>query len=229
MGHAANTDGAGDDEVNDWAGYLRDQEAIYSGCMTRVRRVKVSPHDPRMMSDLGVKSIPGSMLSGGRFNGDLGYEQVYANRLCHLAWQRVVLIELGVLLGAGLAVWCDVFPTSRVIGLDIDLRRFSISALRNRGAFEYNTPETYFFDELALDADKRLFNLLRGEQINVMIDDALHDDASILKAMAVFLPFMADRFLYFIEDNETVYWKIREKYRAFDVQRHDRLTVVSNG
>lgn len=229
MGHAADADGPGNAGVSDWAGYLRRQEEIYSGSQTRVRRVKVSPHDPRLLPEMDAKCIPGNMLSGARFIEGTGYAEIYASRLCPLAESRIVLVEMGVLLGAGLAVWCDVFPTSRVIGLDIDLRRFSVSSLRERGAFEFNTPETYFYDELAIDAAKRLQNLLRGERIDAMIDDALHDDASIMKAMAVFLPFMADKFLYFIEDNGTVDELIREMYPQFDVMRSGRLTVVSNG
>lgn len=214
--------------MSDWVSYLRRQEERYSGSQTRVRRVKVSPHDPRLLPEMDAKCIPGNMLSGARFIDGTGYAEIYASRLCPLAENRIVLVEMGVLLGAGLAVWCDVFPTSRVIGLDIDLRRFHIGTLRERGAFEFNTPETYFYDELAVDAWKRLQNLLRGERIDVMIDDALHDDASILKAMAVFLPFMTERFIYFVEDNSTVAPAISERYPHLSVERHGRLTVVTN-
>lgn len=211
--------------MTDWASFLRDREKVYSNGVTRVKRKRISSNDPRLDETL---KIPGSMMSGGRFIEDTGYAQIYASCLCHRELERIVLVELGVLLGVGLAVWCDVFPSARVIGLDIDIHRMDMAVLRRRGAFEYNSPTIHFLDELHEDAPRRLHHILRGERIDVMIDDALHDDASILKAMDFALPYMADRFVYFIEDNDSVARMVSRKYPHLNVVSHGRLTVVTN-
>ncbi len=39
--------------------------------------------------------------------------------------EDVTLVELGILTGIGLAVWTDLFPHGRIIGLDIDLSHFA--------------------------------------------------------------------------------------------------------
>lgn len=210
--------------MKDWAALLRARERAYGG-IDRVTRRKVSAHDPRGQA----AAIPGSMLSGARFIPKRGYAEVYAAHLHARSGERLVIVELGVLKGVGLAVWCDIFPHARVIGLDVDLGNLNMADLRAKGAFAANSPAPHVFDELASDAPRRLARILRGEKIDVMIDDALHDDASILAAMAYTLPHMADRFLYFVEDNATVHRAIRREYPHLKVSSHDRLTVVSNG
>lgn len=228
MGRAQNADRACDIAVNDFARELQEAEQRYSGGITRVRRTKVSPLDPRLPPGMDADSIGGKMTSGARFIDETGYAEIYGRHLAGFSYGRSVLVELGVLLGVGIAAWCDMLPCSRIIGLDIEFRNFSFAALREKGAFDYNTPEVHFFDELAPDASKRLRNILRGERIDVMIDDALHDDASILTAMEAVLPFMAERFLYFVEDSSTADTAIRWRYPDFSVARHGRLTVVTN-
>lgn len=207
---------------------LRDLETRYGGGRSAVERRRVSPHDPRLRPGETAAAIPGKMVSGGRFIPNRFYAETYADRFSDRAG-RFVMVELGVLLGVGLAVWCDVFPEARVIGLDIDPERFDERTLRARGAFASNTPEVHFFDELADDNGGTIEAILAGERIDVLIDDAMHDDRSILKAMADFMPFMADEFLYFIEDNNTVDEPIRKEWPDLMVSRRGKLTVVSNG
>lgn len=209
--------------------YLCDLESRYSGGRTPVTRRRVSPLDPRLSPGQGVKSIPGNMVSGGRFIPNRFYAQTYVQKLSDYVDRPFVLVELGVLLGVGLAVWCDVFPEARIVGFDIDPDRFDKSLLTSRGAFASNNPEVQFLDELADDASDRISAALGGARIDVMIDDALHDDTSILKAMATFMPFMAEQFLYFVEDNATVDVAIRNTYPDLNVERRGKLTVVSNG
>lgn len=201
---------------------LRSKERTYSGGASRVTRKRVSDRDPRG----ALHRIPGTMLSGARFIDGTGYAEVYAAHLSDRAKDRLVMVELGTLLGVGLAVWCDALPNARVIGLDVDIQRVDMGVLRRRGAFGKNSPAVHFLDELSPDAPRRLARILRGEKIDVLIDDALHDDESILCAMRWALPAMADGFIYFIEDNETVDERIRQEFPELRCVRHGRLTVV---
>lgn len=204
---------------------LYELERKYGG-VERVKRRAVSPHDPRIRKARVVEAIPGSMLSGARFLPRTGYADMYSRHLDKSG--RFVMVELGILLGVGLAVWSDVFPEARIIGLDVDTSLFAKEELEARGAFRSNRPEVHFLDELGRCATMRLERILKGEKIDVMIDDALHDDNSILRALEIFLPFMADGFVYFIEDNGTVDQAVRDTYPHLSVERTGRLTVVKH-
>jgi len=58
-----------------------------------------------------------------------GYGKCYAEflkpLLMNLENQHITLVEIGILNGSGLAIWCDLFPRARVIGFDIDLSPLS--------------------------------------------------------------------------------------------------------
>ena len=62
---------------------------------------------------------------------------------------RIVICEVGVLEGTGLAIWCDLFPNARCIGLDIDLSNVkgNMDNLRGLGAFSRNSPELFEYDQ----------------------------------------------------------------------------------
>lgn len=181
---------------------LEALERHYSGGPTAVSRRLISDRDPRRKSYAKAQDIPGAMLSGGRFVQD-HYEEVYQAELAKFSG-RFVLVEMGVLLGVGLAMWCDLFPEARIIGLDIDPNRFDVEGLKAKGAFKKNTPEVHAFDELSPDASQRLGDILGGDTIDLFIDDALHDDRSILTAHKAVEPHLADDFVYIVEDNAHV-------------------------
>lgn len=197
-------------------------EAHYSNGRQHVTRRKVSPLDPRGPD---VSKMRGHMCSGGRMGPKCFYAETYASVLAPYVDRRFVLVELGVLLGAGLAMWCDVFPKARIIGLDVDPARFDVAMLLGRRAFRYNHPEVHYLDELAADAADRLERILDGEKIDVFIDDALHNDDSILTALAWAKPHLAQDCLYCIEDNETVAPKVFATHLDFEVERHGKLTI----
>lgn len=165
------------------------------------------------------------MLGGARF-GVNRYARHYVDLLAHLADEPIVLVELGVLQGAGLAVWCDVFPRARVIGLDIDPGLCNLSTLEARGAFSKSRPELYELDELSPGASLELAHILDGQRIDVFIDDALHDDRSILRAARSFMPLMAERCFYFVEDNSTAWKALSAQWPALEIVRRKNLTCL---
>ncbi len=179
----------------------------------------------------GVQIVPAQVISP--YGGDvpLGYPQRGGDRMVLHQYAEpyakilpqfeslspLVVVEIGILRGAGLAMWCDLFPRARVIGLDIAPRYFweGERALRALGAFQRNTPEVHQFDELAPDAPRRLVEILSGATANVVVDDALHYDEAITGMFRMMQPQLANRFAYFIEDNSTVYAQLSRDYSQY--------------
>lgn len=202
---------------------LRDLETRFSGGI----ELKLRPVVP---SQYDTQPNPTSVFHGHRMqeNGNPRVRNYAPTYAAHLPDAPVALVELGILRGVGLAIWCDLFPNARVIGLDVDLSHFreNEADLRKRGAFTKNVPEVYEFDELAPGNERVLREILGESRISVMIDDALHYDAAILKAMQEFMPFMAKDGRYFVEDNKTVCAKIHAAYPALDLHSVGAMTVV---
>lgn len=216
--------------MNDLSQRLCDLEARFGGMHRNVKRGRVSPHDPRTRKQLAK----GGMVGGDRMTHH-GYAPAYARHLPDLI-EPIVLVELGILRGLGLAIWCELLPPgSRVIGLEIDLAHFERNRpdLERRGAFARIQPEVYEFDELAETADGRLDEILQGALIDVMIDDALHTTEAQLKALHDFMPAMAAPSVYFVEDNasaaEPLTAAMPETGRHYGVESAGRLTVLTIG
>ena len=64
--------------------------------------------------------------------------------------------------------------------------------------------------------------------MDVVIDDAFHSDESIINTFDELQPYLAEKFVYFIEDNSTAWKKLQVKYPSywFDYNDDD-LTVVT--
>lgn len=209
-----------------YADELRRLETLYSGGLTFVK-----PPEP---SSLDPKPRPTSVFDGhrmqaaGAMSRARNYAPLYERELHNLRRGSLVIVELGILRGVGLAIWCELFPQARVIGLDVDTSHFknNLVNLQARGAFKHNTPEVYEFDELSPKAGVRLDEILRGVTIDVMIDDALHYEAAIMQAFDVFIKRMSPNYVYFIEDNVRVFKHVGAAYPRLFVQNHGAMTVV---
>jgi hypothetical protein len=202
---------------------LRELETRFSGGIElKLRPVKPSPLD----------TVPNaqSVFHGHRMQetGNPRVRNYAPGYAAHLPDSPMTVVELGILRGVGLAIWCDLFQSTRVIGLDVDLSHFeeNLPNLISRGAFTENRPEVFEFDELAPDASEKLEAILGDTKVHVFIDDALHYDAAILKAMRDAMPHMAPGGRYFVEDNAKVHEKIRAAYPALDVESVGALTVL---
>ena len=207
------------------AAWLVGTELKYGGRVTKVRRDKVSPLDPR---------TPRQLSRGGMSGGDRmlrhGYAHKYSEYLLPYveSGKRVVLTEVGILEGSGLATWCELFGGGRIIGLDIDLGHIhrNMERLRDLGAFELTKPELYEFDQF-LDNREHMGRLLQGDRVDICIDDGFHSDETVLGPMTSVFPHLADRFVYFVEDNRSVHKKISARYPKLKVDRSGALTIVS--
>ena len=119
---------------------LISKELKYGGLVNNISRNKVSIYDPRSEEDLKK----GGMIGGDRMLHH-NYAEKYSKYLKPFLNEKNVIVEVGILTGVGLAMWCDVFAKSRAIGLDIDLGHINnnMNNLLNLGAFKNNKPELY--------------------------------------------------------------------------------------
>ncbi|MFZ2038563.1 MAG: hypothetical protein WAV11_01320 [Minisyncoccia bacterium] len=205
---------------------LVEKEQQYGGLITNVPRVKVSIHDPRTPEQLKV----GGMTGGDRMSKH-GYAKKYSEYLKPFvdSDKSLVIVEIGILTGIGLAIWCDIFTNCRIIGLDIDLGHFSSNTqnLSRLGAFKRNKPEVYEFDQF-MDNTEYFRKKLNNKKIDVMIDDGFHSTESILQTIKSVIPHLNNNFVYFIEDNDKVHNEIRCMYPDFKVVNDGELTIISN-
>ncbi len=142
--------------------------------------------------------------------------------------ERIVICEVGVLEGTGLAIWCELFPNSRIVGLDIDLSNIkrNMDNLRSLGAFSRNTPELYQYDQFVYSSDY-VKEILNGDRIDVFTDDGRHSDEAIMTTLKSFAPHLKERFVYFVEDNWDVHKIIEQLYPEWVVRSDCGFTVIA--
>ncbi|MCM8819792.1 MAG: hypothetical protein NC925_03245 [Candidatus Omnitrophica bacterium] len=209
------------------AKWLILKELEYGGKVINVPRKIVSSKDPRFKE----QTLWGGMEGGDRMSKLFhGYAEIYSKYLQPFIQRQkhIVLIEVGVLMGTGVAIWSDLFPKSRIIGLDIDLNHIkqNMNRLKRKGAFKNNNLELYEFDQFE-DNQNLLGQILKKDKIDIFIDDGCHFDEAILNTINSVKPYLADEFVYFIEDNATIHKIIKRLYPQFNVENFGKITVIS--
>jgi hypothetical protein len=202
--------------------WLVCKENALGGLVSNVKRRRVSPFDDRTRWQLA---------RGGMTGGDRMFTHGYAPHYAHhfrrfLSRPSVTVVEVGILKGSGLGIWCELFSGGRVVGLDIDLSHVNenMENLRSLGAFAHLSPELYEFDQLDPDSDL-LNRIFGGRKIDIVIDDGLHSRDSILRTYEALEPFQSSESLYIIEDNASIAEDLRtvSQHRIFD---YGELTVI---
>jgi hypothetical protein len=206
--------------------WLIRSEVRYGGYVTDVPRERISPLDGRKAEQLTF----GGMTGGDRMLHH-AYAPVYSRYLkSFFQTKDLTLAEFGILRGTGLAIWCDLFPTARVIGLDIDISHFEGNRvnLEKRGAFRHNRPEIFEFDQL-VTGRHYLESILKDSKFNIVVDDGLHSKESIMTTWRSVEPFLAERFVYLIEDFEDLINECGQEFVAYDCRAFGQITAVSRG
>lgn len=141
----------------------------------------------------------GDRMSFVHHNYAPSYARILRNHFPDAGCAQVCLVEIGILQGTGLAIWCDYFPKGRIIGLDHGLSHYigSRPQLIQRGAFRNTSPEVQHFDAY----DPHDPSQIGISSIDIVIDDGPHTEAAIRETAKVMAPLLADRFLYIVEDN----------------------------
>lgn len=205
--------------------WLIAKELKYGGLINNVKRRKVSLLDPRTSEQIA---------SGGMQGGDRmlhhGYAKKYSQYLAPFLKNdhQINIVEIGILKGTGLSIWCDLFPDASVYGFDIDLSHIedNFSYLKSIGAFSKNKPILYEFDQF-LNNKNYLKNIFGSKKINICIDDGFHSDEAVMSTLVSMEAYLADDFVYFIEDNSTVHKLIYQKWSNWKIESSGLLTVIS--
>ena len=199
-------------------------ELKYGGVSINVKRGKVSPNDRR-----SLKKIKTGGMTGGDRMLYHNYAKKYSQYLLpYIKKNNLVLVEIGILKGVGLAIWCDLFSEERVIGFDIDLNHIkkNMDNLKSFGAFKHNIPELHEFDQLQDNTDY-VSRILMNDTIDICIDDGLHSDESILTTLKSIIPYLSKEFVYIIEDNYTIYKKIPSIFPECYIDNQGELTILT--
>ncbi len=163
-----------------------------------------------------------------------GYGESYEEFLKHfllIREERLTLVEVGILNGSGLAIWCDLFPNARVIGLDLDLSNFQRNRpfLESQGAFSKNKPEVYQFNQLDLPKARNVLRDILGDtRVDIAIDDGCHSIESINITFDALKPYLNRNFVYFIEDNFETYDSLAHQHREYRWSQRGEMVVVQN-
>lgn len=208
------------------SGWFIQKEKQYGGMHTNIPRRKVSSLDPRS----SIEIVTGGMTGGDRMSHH-GYARYYEKYLVPYIESKnhLTVVEVGVLKGVGLAIWCDLFPHSRVMGFDIDLSHFqdNYENLKGRGGFSLNSPEVYEFDQF-IDNTHLINDIVGNNKIDIIIDDGFHSVESILTTINSVKGHLSDFFVYFIEDNSEVSGFISDMYSSFNVDSFGELTILTS-
>ena len=140
-----------------------------------------------------------------------------------------MVVELGILNGTGLVIWCDLFPNSRCIGLDINISnaKRNMEHLLALDAFGDNSPDLYKYHQL-VDSTELLCDILNGDWTDIFIDDGAHFDDAIMSTLRSGIPHLIDQFVYFVDVNANVHKTIEQAYPQYPIHVHDELTVITS-
>lgn len=130
------------------------------------------------------------------------YACAYGETLITWTHARVV-VEIEILDGSGLALWSEVFPDARLVGIDSqrDLFDANIQTLVALGAFGRSIiPHVLEVDAYRPNAGT-LSALSSLGPVEVVIDDGPHTFDAIERMARALRPFLAESFLSIVEDN----------------------------
>eukprot|EP00416_Gambierdiscus_australes_P016128 CAMPEP_0171063546 /NCGR_PEP_ID=MMETSP0766_2-20121228/5729_1 /TAXON_ID=439317 /ORGANISM="Gambierdiscus australes, Strain CAWD 149" /LENGTH=233 /DNA_ID=CAMNT_0011519475 /DNA_START=137 /DNA_END=838 /DNA_ORIENTATION=+ len=139
----------------------------------------------------------------GNQSGHHGFAPVYAafiNRLRAQGVEPLAVAEVGVLKGTGLAIWSEIFNQSMIYGFDIDLSNYesNLQALKWKG-FNDSRVTVSTLDQTEVDSTL-LEHLFGSQRLSMVVDDGCHTVPCANNTFLSFFPYLASRFLYFIED-----------------------------
>ena len=222
------------EDVHDLHARLVRAEQRYGGYV-EVERNKISAKDVRVRdgnvaATLEALNARSRMVGGDRMSNDRhGYGKHYAAALRKVVDTKraPTVVEVGILRGSGLATWSELFPSGRVVGLDIDLSYVAenLSFLKGKGAFAARDVELYEFDAYAPDA-AALEDVFKDDAIDVFIDDGPHTVTAIIRTLNAIYPYLSDECVCFIEDNDKVHHSIAAQFPDFQVEPLGQLTIL---
>ena len=208
--------------------WLVERELRYGGYATGIPRRSVSEFDSRDLQGLDPCGMTGGDRMSPRHHN---YGRLYARYLPPFLDKgtSVTLIEVGILEGTGLAIWSNLFPKGRIIGLDIDLSisiRISVDSSTWEPSKRGTTRFTRSTDLWTIPDSWRTSCV---ETLSILrLTTHPTRTISILTTFESVRPFLAENFLYVIEDNKRVHCELARKYPQFRIDSFGALTMVTS-
>jgi len=195
-------------------------EKKFGGLQQNIRRNVKSPHEGKYY----VTHQGGDRMNCKYHN----YSKIYSKYMLEDVNNEINIVEVGILNGIGLAIWCDVFPNANIHGYDIDISIFNnnLNNLKSLNAFKQNNPSIHTFDQFLNNTDY-IGNIIKSQKYKIVIDDGCHQTKAILKTFQSFIPHLTEDFIYFIEDNVNVHKIFKKTYPKYNVFYKDQMTVIT--
>jgi len=126
------------------------------------------------------------------------------------------VVEVGILTGSGLAMWQSLFPQSHIYGFDAYTAPYEDNLPRLVAlGMHADRVHVHKMDQTANNSE--MLKSIFGSAVRpaIVIDDGFHSGNAGALTFLSLKPFLADRFVYFIEDIypdhiDTMEWKVAE-------------------
>lgn len=188
------------------------------------RRFQDDVRGPSLVQGSAAEALPEESLAGAEAafahgqgeaaHGDVGgdrmqrqrhnYAPTYSKYITAMERQQVpvpAVVEVGILTGSGLAMWQTLFPKSHIYGFDIDTTAYksNLPRLVSLGM----QADRVAVSEMDQEADNTaMLKTIFGSTVRpaIIVDDGYHSGNAGKVTFSSLKPFLADRFVYFIED-----------------------------
>lgn len=124
------------------------------------------------------------------------YGQYYEAHLEKRRNDSLVILEIGILMGASLRLWEEYFPNARIYGVDINPSFTQFASARSKVIIG-DQADTSFLHRVANEASG----------FDIVVDDGGHKMMEQKTSFQTLFPYVRQGGLYVIEDMETSYYQ----------------------
>jgi hypothetical protein len=149
------------------------------------------------------KDVGGDRMSENKHN----YAPSYAKHITSLlksggTLNNLVIAEVGILTGSGLAMWQHLFPESRIFGFDENITNYNDNLAHLKTLGMQDSVVTVTKMNQMHNNTQLLSKIGFGSKFRpaIIADDGYHVPEAGNNTFLTLQPFLADRFVYFIED-----------------------------
>ncbi len=131
------------------------------------------------------------------------YLEFYEIFFASLRKEPITILEIGVLKGASLKTWEEYFPRAKIIGADI------VAATKR---FEHGRVTIELLDQSNVEELVRI--AVKHGPFDIIVEDGSHFWEHQITSLRTLFPFVKPSGLYIVEDLQTNYGSLGEKYKG---------------
>lgn len=132
---------------------------------------------------------------GGDKYSEKNYNLIYEKYFLPYKFEKINILEIGILQGYSLVVHSDYFPNGSLYGYDIDTKPFYNNKvyLESLGAFKNNNIKE-------IREINSINNIKISNNFKIILDDGDHNPCAQVKTFEVYFPLLEKDGIYIIED-----------------------------